>query len=361
MATPVTSGLINSNVFDVVGLIEQARKRCGLLPGSINAEEMSQAQNELYFYMSSLINQGILLWTITKQIYGLNVDQYLLPLTSGTVDIRNILYRYNVLPSGGTPFSSAGGNAANAFDQTLLDACTQTSADGYISYDFGQAVIIQTVGLLPQVTGNLNPTYEYSVDNVSWETAILQSSASSSYVAAQWYWLDVPQPTSAQYFRVRETSGGTLNVTQLVFGQPAREVTISRSNADDYQNLPYKIQTGGTGRPLQYWFDRQITPQIWLWPSSGYWTNTLVVWRRRELQDLGTLQNSIEFPNRWLDAVLWNLAARLCYICRGVDPQRLAPIEARAARAEQLAFTEERDDSPVMYQPMIGVYTRGCS
>ena len=354
-----TSGLINSTTLDIAALIEQARRRAGLLGGAENAEETAVAQTELYLCLSSLVNEGIPLWTINKQIYGLNINQNLLPLSSGTLDVRNVLYRYNVLPTGGTPYSSAGGVAANAFDQTLTDACTQTSPNGYISYNFGQAVTIQTVGILPQVTINLNPTYEYSTDNINWVTSILPVALSTSYVSGEWYWQDVPQPVTAQYFRVRETSGGTLNLTAVVFGQPAREVTISRSNADDYQNLPNKLNTGGGGRPLQYWLDRQITPQLWLWPSSGYAFNTLVVWRRRELQDVGpSYLNQIEIPNRWLDCIIGDLASRLIYVMRGADMNRLAPLEQRAMMMRKIAWAEERDDSPVTFAPNISCYTR---
>ena len=362
-----TSGTIGVQQFDVATIIETAVRRCGLLPGSLTTESMQTAKNNLFLGMSALVNQSAPLWTVEKLVLGLNINQNLLVFPQGTIDIRNALYRYNVLPSGGTAYSSAGGTADYAFDQDLTTACTQTSMNGYISYDFGQDVVIPTVGFLPNATATLNPVYEWSNDNTTWVQYAQASTAggsvgsfgSGSYQAGHWYWQDIPQPVSAQYFRIRETGGGTLNITELVFGQPAREITVSRSSADDYQNLPYKNQQGGSGRPLQYWLDRQIIPQAWLWPASQYTFDSMIWWARRQLQDVGTFTDTLEFPNRWLDAVVSDLAARLSYELQGVDPNRIGLLEARAEKALGIAWDEERDKSPTYITPNIGCYTRG--
>lgn len=361
-----TSNTVNSTQLTVIDLITRAIRRCKRLPGSLNSEDLATAKDNLFLGMAALVNDGIPLWTIEKIILGIHVNQYLLPFPPGTVDLRNVLYRYNVLPSGGSPFSSAGGNAPLAFDQNTSTACVQTLTNGYISYDFGQQVVVPNVGFLNGATQTLSPVYEWSNDNVNW-TLLTQGSnlggqtgsfGSGLYEAGAWYWQDIAQPVSARFYRLRETGGGTLNVTELVFGQPAREVTISRTNADDYQNLPYKQKVGGNGRPLQYWFDRQIAPQAWLWPSSGYEFNSLVCWGRRELQDVGSFTDTLEFPARWLDAVIADLACRLSYELQGVPAEIIPMLENKAAMTMNKAFTEERDASPVMYSPAIGCYTR---
>lgn len=342
--------------YDAISLIEQACRRCGQLPGRLSSEEMEDCRNELQMFMNSLIQDGTPLWTIDKQIYGLNLNQNLLQLDQSTIDVENILYRFNNLPSGGVPSSSGGGDAFNAFDQNLNTACTQTTPNGNISYNFTTPVVITTVGILPNATGMLNPVYEYLAnDGVTWLQAIA-APGQSIYTAGQWYWVDVPQPQSSAQFRIRETSSGTLDITEVVFSTSAREILISRINKDDYQNLPFKNQQG---RPLQYWFDRQIIPQMWVWPASMYSFNSLVVWRRRVLQNVGDFTNEIEFPPRWLDAVIFGLAARIIYILPGADLNRAILLEQKAAQAKSLAWTEERDNSPFMINFMIGGYTQG--
>lgn len=367
MTTLTTSGTIGVTQIDTISLIDKSVRRCGRLPGSLTSEDLDTARTEIFLMMAALVNSGIPLWTIEKIVLGIHINQYLLPFPPGTIDLRNVLYRYNVLPSGGSPFSSAGRNAQNAFDQNTTTACIQSAPNGYISYDFDQQIVIPFVGFLNGATQTLNTVYEWSNDNVTW-TLLAQgsnlggqacSSGSQSYQAGSWYWQDIAQPVAARFYRLRETGGGTLNVTELVFSSPSREVTIERSNADDYQNLPYKNQVSGSGRPLQFWFDRQIVPQAWLWPSSGYEFNSLVCYARRMLQDVGALTNILEFPTRWLDAVIDDLAVRLGFSLQGIDPMRLQLLQGKAAKSMALAWTEERDASPTYYAPNISVYTRG--
>jgi hypothetical protein len=361
-----TSGTVSQTVILVKDIIEQAARRCGRLPGSLNSEELFTSRTNLYLILSSLCNRGAPLWTVEKIVLGLNLLQNLLVFPAGTIDLRTVLYRYNVLPSGGTASSSAGGNAANAFDQNLATACAQTAPNGNISYNFGQQVTIPTVGFLPAATLTLNPVYEWSNDGLTW-TEIAQASTgggttgtfgSGTYEQGVWYWQDIPQPVSAQYWRLRETGGGTLNITELVFGQPANEITVARSNADDYQNLPNKNIVSGNQRPLQYWFDRQIVPQAWLWPPSGYSFNTLICWARRQIQDVGTFTNQLEIPDRWTDAIIWALAEACSHEFQGVQLQRIPLIAQKSAQAQQLAWTEERDNSPVLYEVNLTPYTR---
>ncbi len=348
-----TSGTYLQQTYDVVSLIEMAARRCGQLGGRLSAEEVLDARNELQMMLNAMVQEGTCLWTVDKQIYGLNLNQNILQFSADTVDLQNVLYRFNNLPSGGIAASSSGGVASYAFDQNLDTACIQTVPDGNISYNFLTPTTICTVGLLPNATGNLNPVYEYSVDGGTWIESVA-ASGSSTFTQGQWYWQDVTFPQTANYYRVRETSGGILNVTELVFGTAANEIIISRLNKDDYQNLPYKNQIG---RPLQYWFDRQIIPQAWIWPASQYSFNSLVVWRRRVLQDVGAFTDTIEFPARWLDTIIYSLACRIIYILPGADLSRAPMLEQKAVQARQLAWTEERDDSPLYYTPMIGGYT----
>jgi hypothetical protein len=349
-----TSGDISVTAYDQTQLIELAGRRCGKLAGSMSAEEILYSQLELSMVLNQMVNEGVPLFTVNKQIYGLNINQYLLQLSPDTVDLQNVLYRYNTLPSGGTPSASTG-NAANAFDQNLSTACIQSVPNGYIEYNFGTPVVIVTVGLLPNATGTLNPTYQYSVDGINWITSVAAASVSSTYTAGQWYWLDVVSPQTAQYYRILETSGGTLNVTELVFGTQCNEIIISPLNKDDYQNLPFK---NAVGQPLQYWFDRQIIPQMWLWRASQFSFNTLVIWSRRIIQNVGALTDSLEFPNRFLDYIIATLAIRMAMIIPGIDlPTRMPILEQQFAMAKELAWREERASGPLYFGVNLSGYT----
>ncbi len=342
--------------YDVVTLLEQAGRRCGKTGGTISAEDAIAVKLELAMILNMMVNRGVPLWTVDKQIYGLLPNQNLLKFSADTVDLQNVLYRFNNLPSGGVASSSDGGIADYAFDQNLNTACVQTAPDGNISYNFLTETVVVTVGILPNTTGTLNPVYEYSADGITWFTAIAAASEASIFTKGQWYWQDVEFPQSGYYFRVRETSGGTLDMTEVAFGTSANEIVLSRINKDDYQNLPYK---NSTGRPLQFWYDRQIIPQAWVWPASQYAFNTVVVWRRRNIMNTGTYLNSLEFPNRFLDYIIAALALRYIKVVPGCDMQRLPILQADLTQAETLAWDEERDNSPMYLSVNLGGYTGG--
>jgi len=355
------SGTVGQTNLDAITIIEKAIRKCGKPPSICDSETLYDATTELFNLTQALINDGIPLWTIQKNILGIHTNQSVVDMPVGTVDMINALCRTNNLPGGGVATSSAGGTAANAFDQNLATACTQTSANGYISYNFLSPVVITTVGLLPNSTGTLNPTYEKSSDGVNWTTAISPSSAASSFTAGTWYWQDVPEDSvnynsSAQYFRIRETSGGTLNVTELVFGTAPYALPMSRQNRDDYQMLPNK---GSLGRPLQYWFDRQLTPRMWVWQVPNMEFYTIEAWTRRQIMDIGSLTNTIEFPARWNDDIITELASRLCLLPGlNCDNNRIQILQKLAAGTALRAWTEERDNSPFYISPEIRGYTR---
>lgn len=349
-----TSGDISVTAYDQITLLELAGRRCGKLAGSLSAEEILYSQLELSMLLNEMVNEGCPLFTVNKQIYGLNLNQNILPLSPDTVDVQNVLYRFNNLPSGGIPAASSG-NASNAFDQNLATFCQQTAPNGNISYNFGTQTVIVTVGILMYATAILNPVYEYSNDGVTWIIVVSAASAATTYTAGQWYWQDVSMPQSGLFFRIRETSGGMLNATEVVFGTAANEILLSQINKDDYQNLPFKNQQG---RPLQFWLDRQIIPQMWVWPASMYSFNSVVVWARRIIQNVGSLTDSIQMPNRMLDYVVSALAVRMALIIPGIDlANRLPILQTQLQSSKSLAWSEERASGPLYYSPMISGYT----
>jgi hypothetical protein len=123
-----------------------------------------------------------------------------------------------IRPNSGTPATSALGTAANAFDGDPATDCTQTSANGNISYDFGVGVTkpITRVGIISAVTRTYDLIFEYSDANATtWTTAV--DPASQSFTADQEYFFDLPDIVSARAWRVRETGGATLNLAEVFF------------------------------------------------------------------------------------------------------------------------------------------------
>ena len=128
-----TSGLTNSTQYDVATIIEMAARWCGKLAGTLTAEDTILAQQSLQTIINTLVNEGTPLWTVSKNVYGVNLNQNLLQLSADTIDIQNALYRFNNLPSGGIP-SASSGVAANAFDQNLATIPASSNASEIHSF-----------------------------------------------------------------------------------------------------------------------------------------------------------------------------------------------------------------------------------
>jgi hypothetical protein len=361
-----TSGTVSTTLFNTGKLIDRAFGRCQLAPQRITPEYLSIAQDLLYLALSTLASKGVALWAVQKVVLPIYdaVQDVLAPL--GTVDILNANLRSITqlqLPAlGAAYFSSAGGVAANAFDNNFATACTQTATNGYLQVQFpavGQPVIF---GILPNATGTWDVALQTSNDGVTFTT--VYSNAALAAVAGQWVWIDVEGIPEAGilYVRLQASGGTTLNVTELVCGAAPQEIPIAKINRDDYSNLPNKWFTG---RPLQFWYNKSIPqPTLTLWPAPQlqFTYSQIVLYTQRYVQDVGTLTQTVEVPQRWFLVILTRLAKELLLMipevakAMGDTDKQILLQEDKDRWAE--GWASETDSSPVMMRPMIGRYTR---
>lgn len=351
-----TSGTVSQTTILVSDIIDHALRKCGLPAANVTPDIYNAAKNNLYFYLSGLANIGVNLWTIEKTVFGTIAGQQSYFAPAGTVDVINLLYRTVTLQSGGTPATSAGGTAANAFDQDIDTVCTQISTNGNISYDWGSGVeaTVISIGVMSNGANTYKLAYESSEDAVTWTT--LNTPTSATYADRTWVYEDIGAPRTARYFRIRETAGGTLSVREIVFGQSPIEIPMARYNLDDYTNLVNK--TFQSNQVLQYYFKRdRLQPQIIIWPVSSYNFDQLVMWRHRHIQDVSSLTQEVEIPQRWIDAVIAELAVRMITEIPNADLKRIPILQEMAKQANYLANEEERDKAPISFAPDISCYT----
>jgi hypothetical protein len=361
-----TSGTVSTTVFNTGKLIDRSFGRCQVAPQKITPEYLSIAQDLLYLSLSTIASKGVATWAQQKvilPIYDATQD-VLAPL--GTVDVLNANLRsvtqLQLSAPGIVYTSSAGGVAANAFDNKLTTACTQTAPNGYIQVQFpavGQPVVF---GILPNATGAWNVAIQTSNDGVTFAT--VYSNTALAAVAGQWQWVDIEgiPESGVLYVRLQAAGGTTLNVTEFVTGAAPQEIPIAKINRDDYSNLPNKWFTG---RPLQFWYNKtQPQPTLTLWPAPAlqFTFSQIVLYTQRHLQDIGTLTQTVEVPQRWFLAILTRLAKELMLmipeVAKGMsdlDKQTLLQ-EDKDRWAE--GWASESDASPVMLRPNIRAYTR---
>lgn len=122
----------------------------------------------------------------------------------------------------------------------------------------------------------------------------------------------------------------------------------------EYAALPVKTTQGV---PTSYWFDRQETPVVYMWPvpdgNAQYVLNLRMISQPQDAK-LGNGINA-EIPFRWLDAFTAALAARLAVIYK---PELEAKRQADAERAWTIAATEDTEQVPMYLIPTIGGYYR---
>jgi hypothetical protein len=353
------SETIGQTVTKVQTLIDKGARRSGKLAEELTSEQIVSARQSLFFLLSNLSNIGINYWAINKKVFGLKQDQYVYELPAGSIDALNVMYRKMNRP---TPNSTGGyfassGQVANAFDSSVETIDVQTAPNGNISINYGDynSIYAGSIGILPGVSGSFHILLETSSDGVTWTT--LRDTKITSWVDNEWLWYDIEPGVSAQWYRMRETSGNTLQVREFYVGNNSTEIPMARLNRDDYTSLPNK--NFNANQPFQYWFNRTIPrPQITLWPVPSNPFIQMTVWYSRQVMDVGDLYGELEVPDRWLLAIQSMLAHQMSMELPGVPLDRIQYLQAQAAQYLNEAEQEERDKSPIYFAPNVSVYTR---
>ena len=325
------SNTVSQTNFNTRRVIDNAIRRCKLTAQQITAEHIDIANDQLYLFLSDLANQGAPLWCIEKQIYPLYDGVGDITMTDGTVDILNSNFRWLQEVSG-----------------TNVDTSTTRTVTFTTDTFVANVGIYWTAAAVPIAL-------ERSDDNIVWTTIQTETPTAS---AGQWTWFDLDSSVAARYFRVRATSG-TLSFSQIYLANTPTEIPLARMNRDDYTNLPNKAFQ--SNRPLQYWFDRQVNNPImhmWPVPNEAATVCQIVVWRQRYIMDVGTMTQDVEVPQRWLEAIVSGLAAKMALELTEVDPSLIPILDQKAAISLNIAQMEERDNSPMMIAPNIAPYTR---
>lgn len=325
-----TSGTVSATTFNTQRVIDHAFRRCRLRAQQISAEMQAYARDDLYLVLSRLASTRAPSWCIEKQLYPLYAGQPTVTLDAGTVEVLNANYR-TVQPLAGTATTGA------------------TS----LTTQFSTATAVTTVGLRWSAAPPALLTFEVSSDGVAWTTVGTHVPTAAS---GEWSWADIAPTSAAVFFRI--SAGSAITVSDSLLANTPQEIPMGVLNRDTFV-----AQTNKTfqGRPLTYWFERR-TPQpvmnLWPAPNEASEYAQLVVWRHRHIMDVGPLAGEIEVPQRWMDAIVDALAAKLAAETPEVDAQLIPVLEARAAQSLREAWDGDNDGSPTYIQPRIAAYTR---
>lgn len=323
------SGSISGTTFNALKVVDHAFRRCRLPAQQITSEMQTYALESLGLMLSDLASIKAPSWCIEKVILPFYENQDIVPLPIGTVDVLNLNYRTI---------------------QTLSGTVTTTSTSYKVQ--FSSATTVNTVGI--KWTGVSVPvTFAVSSDNVTWTTV---GSSSDAAVAGDITWTDIDAAMPYLYFRVSSTS--PLLYSTITLGNTPSEVPFGELNRDSYVQQNNQVFPG---RPVTYWFQRDIPiPVVHLWPvpNAASEQAQCILWRHRQIMDTENLQQEVEVPQRWLEAIVNNLAARVAAETPQVDANLVPVLEQRAAISLQRAWDGDNDGSPTFINPGIGCYTK---
>jgi hypothetical protein len=322
-----TSGTISTTGFNTGKVIDHAFRYCRLPAQAITSEMIDYAKDALYLLLSSIANPKPPSWCMQKQLYAMAAGQPVIVMDEGTVEILNLNLRTT---------------------SELTPAATTITSTSY-SVDFGESLAVNTVKVVWTGTPLLL-LFQTSSNNSSWTTVAAEQPGHSSE------WTDIIPATSCRYFRI--TAASTSGIASVYFGASPREVPLGQLNRDSYVAQSDKTFTS---RPTTYYFQRNETyPVLHLWPApnADAESQTLVVWRHRHIMDVGSMTQSLEVPQRWMEAIILGLAARVAAETPIVDLNLVPSLDQKAAIALQAARDGDNDGSPMFIQPNFRGYTR---
>ena len=323
------SGEVSTTVFNAIKVVDHAFRRCRLPAQAITAEMQTYALESLYLLLSDLANIKTPSWCIEKVILPMYENQPIVTLPNGTVEVLNLNYR-TLQPVTGSTVSTSTSYTVNFTTQTTVD----------------------TIGV--EWAGNAVPlTFQVSTNGLVWVTV---GTSSDTATAGEITWTDISGALAYQYFRITSTS--PILYAVITMGNLPQEIPLGQLNRDSYVNQSNKVFPG---RPSNYYFQRDLPqPVVNLWPApfSAAEQAQLILWRHRQIMDTQNLQQDVEIPQRWINAIVDGLAAAVAGETPAVDMQLMAILAQKAAMSLQRAWDGDNDGSPIQINPGIGVYTR---
>ena len=165
----------------------------------------------------------------------------------------------------------------------------------------------------------------------------------------------IEQRTQALTASDSEYSLGTdlIDILSLVVRRSGTDFTMTRISRDAFLNLPNKTSTG---RPTQYFLDRQITPNLKLFPTPENSTDVIVYDALTRIQDADAQVNTMEIPFRFFPCLTAGLAY---YIAMKRAPDRIQLLKTVYEEEFERAMAEDRDRSAFNVVPKLDYYKVG--
>ena len=128
-----------------------------------------------------------------------------------------------------------------------------------------------------------------------------------------------------------------IDILSVVVRRSSTDFAMERISRSTYLGIPTKSTTG---RPNQFFLDRQITPVLKIWPTPENSTDTIIFDALTRMDDADTFINNMDMPFRFFPCLAAGLAY---YISIKRAPNRTQMLKAVYEEEFQRAMAEDRD------------------
>ena len=285
---------------DVASYVEEAFERCGLEVRT--GYDLKSAKRSLNLMLADWANRGLNQWT---------VEQTSIPLASNVANYP-----------GGTLSITVG--TVNAFTVGETITGVTSGATASITSATSATVFAITIPSGTFVAG----------ETIAGET----SNAATTVTSA----VDL------------STVQKTIDILSVVITRDGTDYGLTRLSRSEYLNIPNKSQTG---RPSQFFLDRQIAPTLKLWPVPENITDIVKFDRLVRMDDADDYTNTLEIPFRFYPCLAAGLAY---YLAIKRAPQRIELLKAIYEEEFSRAMEEDRDRASLRITPSFSYYGGNC-
>tara|TARA_Y100000114_G_scaffold89409_1_gene82931 strand:- start:1082 stop:1750 length:669 start_codon:yes stop_codon:yes gene_type:complete len=128
-----------------------------------------------------------------------------------------------------------------------------------------------------------------------------------------------------------------IDVLSLVIRRDNTDFALTRVSRDTFLSIPNKTTQG---RPSQFFLDRQITPNLKIWPIPENSTDVIHYDALTRMDDADAQVNTLDMPFRFYPCLAAGLAY---YIALKRAPNRLQLLKAVYEEEFERAMAEDRD------------------
>ena len=140
----------------------------------------------------------------------------------------------------------------------------------------------------------------------------------------------------------------TIDILSAVITRDSTDYAITRLSRDGYLGIPNKTQTG---RPSQFFLNRQITPVLKVWPTPENNTDIIKFDRLVRMDDADDYTNTMQIPFRFYPCLAAGLAY---YLAIKRAPDRIPLLKSIYDEEFNRAMEEDRDRASLTITPGLG-------